>query len=320
MGSLLVATTTIPETEAADEAASVPAPTEKPAGRRRLKFVKQPLPVSAAVVVQVLLVVASLSLWTIAYLVVIAPTQQARAQQVLYSKLREQVALATAPIGGFIPPGDPVAVLEIPGLGLREVVVEGTSSSDLMNGPGHRRDTPLPGQAGISIVYGRAATFGAPFGQVTALRLGDRITVITGQGKFTYRVDRVRRTGDPVPFPPQAGAGRLTLVTAEGEGRLSEISADETVYVDATLLDKAQPAPGGRPNIIPPTEKAMARDGGALVPLVLWLQGLAVALAAFVWARVRWGRRQTWLIGAPVVLALVWVCTEYAAQLLPNLL
>lgn len=313
-------TTTVPETGVADEAAPAPAPAEKPAGRRRLKFVKQPLPVSAAVVVQVLLVVATLAAWTVAYLVVIAPTQQERAQQVLYSKFREQVALATAPIGGLIPPGDPVAVLEIPGLGLREVVVEGTTSGDLMNGPGHRRDTPLPGQEGISIVYGRAATFGAPFGQVTALRLGDRITAITGQGKFTYRVDRVRRTGDPIPFPPAAGFGRLTLVTAEGRGRLSEISASETVYVDATLVDKAQAAPAGRPNIIPPAEKAMERDGEALVALVLWLQGLAVALSAFVWARVRWGRRQTWLVGAPVVLALVWRCTEYAAQLLPNLL
>ncbi|MBM7786453.1 sortase [Tenggerimyces flavus] len=271
-------------------------------------------------VVQVLLTLAALALWVVGYLVVIAPVQQDRAQQVLYSTFREQVALATAPIGGMIPPGAPVAVLEIPGVALREVVVEGTAASDLTSGPGHRRDTPLPGQVGVSILYGRGGTFGGPFGQVPVLRKGDRVTAVTGQGSFEYRVDGVRRTGDPLPQPLADGGARLTLVTAEGEGRFAEISRDETVYVDATLLDEAVPSPGGRPNLIPQPERAMQPDPSALVPLVLWLQALAMAMGLFVWARARWGRWQVWMVGAPVILALAWRATEYAAQLLPNLM
>lgn len=278
------------------------------------------LPEGAAIAVRLLLTVAVIALWAVAYLVVISPVQHDRAQQVLYSTFREQVAAATAPIGGLVPPGAPVALLEIPGLGLREVVVAGTASGDLMTGPGHRRDTALPGQVGVSVLYGRASMFGAPFAQLTALRAGDQITVVTGQGVFDYRVDGVRRTGDPLLPPPEPDTSRLTLVTAEGDGRLAAIAADETVYVDATLLGEAQPAPSGRPAIIPPEEKAMTGDAGALIPLVLWLQALAVAGAGFVWARARWGRWQPWMIGVPLVLALAWVATENAARLLPNLL
>lgn len=291
-----------------------------PARARPPKPPKQPLPAGAAMVVQVLLTLAAMALWIVGYLVVIAPVQQDRAQQVLYSQFREEVAKATAPIGGMVPPGAPVAVLDIPGLALRQVVVEGTASAELMNGPGHRRDTPMPGQAGVSIVYGRGGTFGGPFGGLVALRKGDRVVAVTGQGSFEYRVDGVRRTGDPVPQALAQGAGRLTMVTAEGKGRFAEISRGETVYVDASLLDEAVPAPQGRPNLIPPVERAMAVDPDGLVPLVLWLQALALGMSGFVWARARWGRWQTWMVGAPVILALTWRSTEAAALLLPNLM
>jgi sortase A len=45
-------------------------------------------------------------------------------------------------------------------------VVEGTASSDLLDGPGHLRSTVLPGQVGTSVVMGRAKTYGAPFGAI----------------------------------------------------------------------------------------------------------------------------------------------------------
>jgi sortase A len=66
--------------------------------------------------------------------------------------------------------GTPVALLEIPRLGLREVIVEGTSSDPMMSGPGHRRDTPLPGQVGTSVIAGWRATYGGPFRSIDQLR------------------------------------------------------------------------------------------------------------------------------------------------------
>src|SRR2546421_11935588 len=152
---------------------------------------------------------------------------------------------------------------------MRYVVVEGTSPGDLRAGPGPRRDPPLPGQAGASVLYGRAVAFGGPFQHIAELRPGDTVTVTTGQGTFDYRVDGIRRAGDPLPEPLRSGAGRLTLVSAEGVSWRAGWAPDGAVYVDSTLQGSAQPAPAGRPRGLPDAEQAMHGDTGALaVPLL----------------------------------------------------
>ena len=45
------------------------------------------------------------------------------------------------------------------------------------------------------------------------LAKGDKISVVTGQGKHTYVVDRIRYTGDPIPTFSESGSF-LTLVSA----------------------------------------------------------------------------------------------------------
>jgi sortase A len=278
---------------------------------------RPPMPFEAKLLSQMLGMLAVGLIGLAGYLLVVSPIEQGNDQDRLYAQLREQLAAATAPTGGAIDAGSPVALLTIPGLSLNEVVVEGTAPGDLRSGPGHRRDTPLPGQAGVSLVYGRSATFGAPFGQLDRLREGDRITAATGQGAFTYRVRDVRRDGDPVPPALAKGAGRLTLETSTGADPLRH---GTTLFVDADLISTAAPTPSGRPGVIPPAEVAMASDGNASVPLVLWLQALALLLGVVVWARHRWGRREATLLGIPLILAVVWNVYESVAQLLPNML
>jgi sortase A len=267
---------------------------------------------------------AALSLvttWFMFYTLVVSSLQHSHDQSVLYAQLREQLALATAPIGGQIQPGAPVAVLRMPSAGLtNEVVVEGTASRDLMNGPGHKRDTPLPGQAGISLIYGRAKLFGGPFDRVPQAHVGDAITVITGLGEAKYTVERVRHVGDPFSPPLAVGAGRLTLVTAESDGWRSGWAPSRAVYVDATLTSKPFATPAGRPAFVPKAETAMQGDTGALFVLVLWLPVLITGAVAAVWARHRWGRWQTWIVGVPVVLAGLWGVSQTATELLPNLM
>jgi sortase (surface protein transpeptidase) len=46
--------------------------------------------------------------------------------------------------------GDAVARLEIPEIGVNDIVVAGVTTRDLKKGPGHFPDTPLPGQLGNS--------------------------------------------------------------------------------------------------------------------------------------------------------------------------
>lgn len=287
----------------------------RPAGALR----RQP-PGAATVVVRIAAGLALLTVWAVFFVVGLSSLEAGRSQQLLYTKLRSELALETAPLGGPITPGAPVALIEAPSIDLRYVVVEGTTAGDLRAGPGHLRYTPLPGQAGVSVIYGRSLAFGGPFRRVTQLHGGDPIIVTTQEGTFTYVVDQVRRPGDPIPDQLASGASRLRLVTSEGVGWRAGWAANQVVYLDATMSGITQPALAGRPPAVPDTEQAMHGDTAALVPLVLWMQLLLAATAGAAWAQVRWGGAQTWLVAVPAVLAILWGASESAIQLLPNLM
>jgi sortase A len=263
-----------------------------------------------------LLSVGVLAGWGIVYTVVLGPLQEQRAQHILYSAFRGELATGTAPIDGRITPGAPVAMLQIPRIGVHNlIVVEGTTSGELEAGPGHRRDTPLPGEVGTSFLFGRSSRFGAPFGRITRLRAGDAITAKTGEGTVTFHVDAVRRPGDPLSgFDP--GASRLTLVTSEvAKGGLRQV-----VYVDATRQGQGQPASQGRPASLPAAESQLRANRAAWLGIVLWLQGLLICAVALTWVRRRWGLAPTLVTGVPIVLAVTWGVAEAFSQLLPNLI
>jgi LPXTG-site transpeptidase (sortase) family protein len=250
----------------------------------------------------------------------------ARAQFEAYESFRVPLANGTAPIGPTDPYnpqkllalGTPVALLEIPALRMSDVVMEGTTGQVLEGGPGHLRDTPLPGEQGVSVILGRRAAYGAPFAGLGSLQPGDRITVITQEGVAKYKVSDIRRAGDPLPPPVAAGSGRLTLVTANG------VPFDPTgmVYVDATLV--GQPLPTVDPiftsSTLPPNEDAMGTDPAAWVPIVLWGQLLLLASGAIAWLSSAWGRWQTWLVGVPVLTYLCVMVADEVTRLLPNIL
>jgi hypothetical protein len=90
------------------------------------------------------------------------------------------------------------------------------------------------------------------------------------------------------------------------------------VYVDAVLRGNAQLGPPGRTRVVDPSELAMQGDPDAFIPLVLWLQVLALSAALLTVARTRWGGVQTWFVGVPVLLAGLWGVAESMAQFLPN--
>ena len=248
------------------------------------------------------------------------------AQLGAYDALRVELAEGTAPLGPtepnnpnqLLPLGTPLAVLSIPAIGLRAVVLEGTTGQVLEDGPGHLRDTPLPGQAGVSVIMGRRAAYGGPFSKLSTLNPGDVITVVTQQATSTYQVLDLRRAGDPSPPPPAVGQGRLILVTADG----APFAPTGLLYVDADLTSKPQADP---PFLLPasdlsPSENALTADPSAWLPLVLWGQLLLLATIGLSWLRNEWGRWQTWIIAVPVLAYIVLSVSDEVARLLPNLL
>jgi sortase A len=262
--------------------------------------------------------ISALATWIVIYAFVLSGLQEASAQHSLYAQLRHELAPAieTAPLGSHPKLGTAVAILKVPDAGIDDVVLEGTSSGVLERGPGLLADTPLPGRAGNSVIFGRQTMFGGPFRHLQGLHKGDRMQVITGQGTFTYVVTGLQYPHMPEPPALAAGQSRLTLVTAVGRDGVP----DELLYVNAMLQGKTVGSPGGLPTAVPASQLAMHGDSSGLTSLVLLLQLLLVTVIAVVWARLRWGRWQVWLVGAPLILAVVWVVTDTAVQLFPNLL
>jgi sortase A len=253
---------------------------------------------------------AGLVLGFAVFLPALSGLQEQHSQAAAHRTLREQLANAVAPTGPTTD-GAPVALLDIPALGLHEtVVVEGTTGRDLMRGPGHRRDTVLPGQRGVSVLFGRRVSFGAPFARITELRDGDRIEVTTGQGTATYTVNEHGEGGNPLTDQAE---NRLVLVTGD-----SDWISSSTVMVGARLLGEPQPASGVR-GTLRPTDKALAADRAALPALQLWALGLLGAVTLTTLAVRLWHRWAAYLCAAPVLGALLWSCYENAAALLPNL-
>ncbi|WP_245665371.1 sortase [Actinoplanes subtropicus] len=300
--------------------ASRPEPQRRtPPAPRRSRLSGPPLAGAA------LTILAAVALGFVAQMTVLGSLSHARAQQVAYADFRAELAKATAPVNHFddsgkdaLPAGEAVALLVIPRIGVKEVVFEGTDSGVLTRGPGHRRDTVFPGQQGASVIMGRRAAFGGPFARLGELQGGDPITVITGQGRHTYVVMGVRRTGEPQPPALAAGEGRLTLVTADGPA----YEPSDVLRVDAKLTSPAQDTPrlAISSAILPHKDAVMEIDVMALVPLVLWGQLLVAAALALTWVRHRLGPWHAWLIGLPVVALLGVLVAGQCAQLVPNLI
>lgn len=258
------------------------------------------------------------------HLLVVSSLQQSAAQGRSFQSFRAALAKGVAPIGPTdkagqpLSPGSSVAFLEIPSIDVDEVVGEGTSSGTLFDGPGHRRDTPLPGQIGTSVIFGRRAAYGGPFSDVADLKPGDAIRVTTGQGLFEFTVTGVRYEGDTVPAAAKPGTARLVLVTAAGRAFLPE----GVLRVDAELNGDAVVGPARLMTSasLPTEETVMAGDSRTLWALALWLQALIAMSVVAVWSWHRWGRAQAWVVFLPPMLLVGLLTAGEAVRLLPNLL
>lgn len=222
--------------------------------------------------------------------------------------------------------GAPVALLRIPEIGLEQVVVEGTSPELAMEGPGHLRGTPLPGEPGTSVVLGHRSTYGAPFSRLGQLVDGDEVQVLTTSGAHTYRVagdPRILRAGEPDVVEIDDG-DRLVLATAH-----PELSATDRLVVEAVLEgEPVEPRPvitGADTEAVPvvelsPPELGRTGEGAAWAKVLLLSQLLLVALLVTRWLYRHWLRWPTWLLTTPVLAALGFALFGAVNLLLPSTL
>ncbi len=302
-------------------APSVPRPPRRPP---REKKPAPPLTATEAIVRAVVALAAVFTLMFVLNVTVFSHVQHLVSQQRVGDQFREQLLAGTAPVSEYtfdenlLPDGAPVGILEIPSLGLHEVIVEGTSSAETAQGVGHQRDSILPGQAGVSFLQGRSGAFGGPLSGIQSLSPGDAITVRTGQGLQEFSVVGVRYAGDPTLPNLRAGESRLVLMTARG----APYVPTGVAYVDARLVGTAQPR-GARVTTVaalPPEQRPMATDTTTVWALVFAIQFLIAAELAAVWAFRRFGAQRTWIVFVPVLLLAGFLAAYQVTLLLPNLL
>jgi sortase A len=178
----------------------------------------------------------------------IGPTTSQRDQAVLVKELEirfNQAAsaagtddLSPLPAQAFAQ-GSPVAIVEIPSLGIQSVVIEGSSSRDTARGIGHLFGSSGPGQEGNAVLVGRSAAFGAAFKDIKSLDDGDTISISTIQGKTDYVVNRALEI--PVGGPLGATTdNRLTLVTGDPKLASTSMYSVTASMVNAPFINYPQ--------------------------------------------------------------------------------
>ena len=174
------------------------------------------------------------------------------------------------------PEGDVVARIFIPKIGVDKYVVEGVDVDDLRKGPGHYPSTQLPGHEGNSAIAGHRTTYGAPFGDLDQVNPGDEITVVTVQGKFTYKVTEQKAVDpsevsvlDPSLDPARPGhqLATLTLTTCN-----PKYSASQRLIVRAELAPEQTPLPPARvaEGKNATTIGGLSGESSSRVPTIIW--------------------------------------------------
>jgi sortase A len=127
-------------------------------------------------------------LWTATPVRATAPTDVSRPR--IIAQIIKSRALK---FGRGVHDGAPIGRIVIPRIGLKMIVVEGTSEGDLAKGPGHYNAasgvaTALPGAGGVVAIAGHRTTFLHPFRHVDRLRPGDNVYLEMPYATLRYRV------------------------------------------------------------------------------------------------------------------------------------
>lgn len=218
--------------------------------------------------------------------------------------------------------GRPVGAIDIPKIGLDQVIVEGVQAPQLRTGPGHYPDTPLPGQAGNSSVAGHRTTYAHPFFNLNELDPGDQIVITTPQGIFVYadRQSLVVAPTDVGVLDPTT-TPQLTLTTCNPRYSAATRLVVHAVLVRSLLfagVAPVGPVPHGPGRGAQGAGLAGGDGSGAWLPAVLWALG-TVALGGVVWLLGRRVRHPwaVYLPGAVVLLVPLFFFFGSVSPLLP---
>jgi sortase A len=140
------------------------------------------------------------------------PTPQDRQALARLHEERRRVAYLAGSLQRHAKAGSAVGRIRIPAIGASFVVVKGTGTSELQDGPGIYSETNFPGVPGTTAIAGHRTTWLAPFRHIDALHKGESIVLEMPYARFLYRVigSRVVLPTDVSVLDP-VGYSRLIL-------------------------------------------------------------------------------------------------------------
>lgn len=192
--------------------------------------------------------------------------------------------------------GEAALLLQIPVLGLDQVVTRGAEPAQLQGGPGWREGSAPPGQ-GNTVILGHSTLWSYPFGNLSDLQGGARIFLRTRDDRvYLYKVTKVEQVdADATEVMQASGPTRLTLITSAG----GPFDSRRTV-VQATAAGRQPEVPDDQRVPVSDTKQLGAFDerppGGAL----LLLAGFLLVAVGVVAAR---DLRTRYSVGVAVLVA-----------------
>ena len=154
--------------------------------------------------------------------------------------------------------GEPIGRLIMPSIGVDVVVLEGTSTGDLKEGPGHWEETPFPGQGGNFVVSGHRTTYGAPFFKFDDVKVGDRIDLVLPYAVVRYVVSKnFICYPDEVDTVAQRGREQISLAACH-----PIYSARQRIVVQGELSGFKLIEPGEAPSSDAPASNATGTTTG----------------------------------------------------------
>jgi sortase A len=160
-------------------------------------------------------------------------------QRALHQQWQEQQSSSLATLNTPVSKSDGLTRVSIPKIDLDVIVVEGTSHKALRLGPGHVKGTPVPGEAGNSVISAHRDTF---FRNIYELKNGDEIHVRRDGHAYTFQV-----TGKKIVTPndlsvlKKTSDTRLTLITCYPIYYIGP--APKRLIVFSKLVDTAKASP-----------------------------------------------------------------------------
>lgn len=198
---------------------------------------------------------------------VVASGEQQQAAVEVQQELQDRWERGEVEVERAVDPGEPVissqppegeilGAIMVPRFGAEWVrsVATGVDRKTILDsytiGVGHYPDTQMPGEVGNFAVAGHRRTYGAAFGDIDQLRLGDKIYVETVDGWYQYSfrgLEYVWPTGvdvlAPVPSSPEVSATDRILTMTSCNPRFS--TAERIIAY--AIFETWYPRAGGAP-------------------------------------------------------------------------